>query len=285
MVGAKGLIVEDYRMEAVAQGCATCEKKFEIEEVFYSTIVDGDSCFERKDYCTGCWSEGLIASTFSSWRTRFPKEPKSRTARLDLDQIRSFFEKLVTSVERHHREMCYVLALILLRKKKLRFADRAALKNLGLDPAKVSRAERRVRKAIQKLEAKEKEKEAEPPRDEVAKEPEKESNPEASQPEGRETVEAEALGAPAEDSDRVKAEGGSNSQTADAKSGDASTGSPGDEGSDESKTPGSTWELLTLVDPKEKRVYHVAAPTEVAPEKLAELNDELLLLMSLPPIE
>ncbi len=130
------MIVDEYRIERVAQGCAGCARVFVVEEVYFSTIEDGEQCFQRRDYCSSCWTEENSKISYSHWKTRVPRPEKNLVPRLDLQRVRDFFGRLNRSSVPRHQEMAYVLALILLRKKKLRFADDALLKRVADERAK-----------------------------------------------------------------------------------------------------------------------------------------------------
>lgn len=124
------MIVDEYRIERLTQGCAGCGREFQVEEEFHSSIQNTGECFQRQDFCASCFTEERIANSFSRWKTRILKPDRPQAARLDLVRIRDFLEKLIQSEDPRHQEMSYVLALILMRKKKLKIADEASLKRL-----------------------------------------------------------------------------------------------------------------------------------------------------------
>jgi hypothetical protein len=117
--------VEDYRVERVILGCAGCGRELVTGDVFTAVVLAGEQGFQRADYCPACWKEELATSAFSFFRARVPKPPR-KPSRLDLGRVRQFFDGLVEKAEECHAETLYVLALILMRKRKLRLLEESA---------------------------------------------------------------------------------------------------------------------------------------------------------------
>lgn len=105
------------------QRCAACERVFQEDEEYISTVVDQGLEFERKDYCTGCWSDDLGAGSFSFWRTRVPLKQEEDKKFVDDEVIFNFFQRMEGQSDPLKQNFRYVLGLFLMRKRMLKFRD------------------------------------------------------------------------------------------------------------------------------------------------------------------
>lgn len=107
----------EYKFGKVSQCCATCGGKFADGEKIFSSIIEGETLLERRDFCSACWEKGNKDKGCLFWSRRFDKERKravfNKSAAFDL------FLRLAESDVVQTREFCYVLALLLMRKKVL----------------------------------------------------------------------------------------------------------------------------------------------------------------------
>lgn len=121
--------------------CTSCERVFQEEEFFFSTLCLETECLLRKDFCLGCWSDGTTAVSspaesattdkkgqnpegfFSFWKTRMPKKEEPRRRIVDNAVILNLFSRLQGVTELWAKNMQYVLGLFLLRKKLLKLKE------------------------------------------------------------------------------------------------------------------------------------------------------------------
>jgi hypothetical protein len=103
--------------------CLTCERVFQEEESFYSTLYLESACFLRKDFCPECWKGQNPEEFFSFWKTRMPKKEEPKRKIVDNAVILNLFLRFQEVTEPWAKNMRYVLGLFLLRKKLLRLKD------------------------------------------------------------------------------------------------------------------------------------------------------------------
>ena len=125
----------DYKFDASSRRCRTCGRVFEVGEGYFSAVVETnqEDLFQRQDFCAPCWKppEG---GYFSYWKTRVPEaEPEThRGPRLiDTGRLMELFEHLADSEEIQARRFRYVLALVLMRKRRLKVVESRRLKDGG----------------------------------------------------------------------------------------------------------------------------------------------------------
>ena len=126
---------KDYNITKTAGQCRLCQRQLEPGEEIVATVREVDSEFLREDHCPTCWdgqdqtgSEDL----FGVWRTCVPRPEEKKKLLVDDALIENFFERLDGSDSL--ARICYrfVLALVLMRKKKLIY-DRTKKTDDGRD--------------------------------------------------------------------------------------------------------------------------------------------------------
>lgn len=103
--------------------CRTCSREFTEEEEFFSTLFETQTELERRNYCPRCWSDEIRDSSFSFWQTRMHKREGKKKILVDDDVIFNLFERFIADENDKHRRFGFILSLILMRKKKLKFDD------------------------------------------------------------------------------------------------------------------------------------------------------------------
>ncbi|TAJ11579.1 MAG: hypothetical protein EPO68_14380 [Planctomycetota bacterium] len=115
--------------------CSACTRAFAEQEQLYSLLRMHEGVLVREDRCPACFGAALAAEFESSgglayWRTRFAP---GGGLRLDLDSLEALFLTLVgrappadgAAPDARVGELCYLLGLLLLRKRRLKL-DRIA---------------------------------------------------------------------------------------------------------------------------------------------------------------
>ena len=103
--------------------CDSCGRQLDAGDSFVAVLHDRGSELQRQDYCAACWQawKDQMQEAFSSWhgQVRLPAEPK-RTFVPD-DALIEVFEKLDGHAEPAKVNLRFVLALMLMRKRLLRY--------------------------------------------------------------------------------------------------------------------------------------------------------------------
>ena len=129
-------IEREYKLGASTRRCRTCDRVFGVGEEYYSAVVEPclpagrspaeEERLERQDYCPACWKPGGGGgggAYFSFWKARVPEAvpPSGRGPRLvDFERLMQLFEHLADAEDAEARRFRFVLALVLLRKRRLR---------------------------------------------------------------------------------------------------------------------------------------------------------------------
>ena len=109
---------------AKSQRRCLCGREFEENETYFAALYEEGADFVRRDYCLDCWPGARErGGFFSFWKTTAAPKDQRRKLFADDQVLLDFFLRLENAQEEQHRHFFYILALILMRKKVLKFED------------------------------------------------------------------------------------------------------------------------------------------------------------------
>ncbi len=100
--------------------CSGTGKKIEYGEEYFATLVETDQGLRRRDFCADYWNSRK-PDVFCYWKTRLPHPDQKKQLFIDEDMLMVFFERLGTEAEQEKINFRFVLALILMRKRRLKY--------------------------------------------------------------------------------------------------------------------------------------------------------------------
>lgn len=114
----------DWNIAKPQRQCSACERELAENETYVAALFEENAEFVRRDFCEPCWEKANAeGGFFSFWRTAIqPKEQKRRLF-ADDEVLIDFFMRLDGDADEQRRHFFYLLALILMRKKILKFED------------------------------------------------------------------------------------------------------------------------------------------------------------------
>ena len=125
------MAIAEWKITKFGQSCALCSKKIEIGEICCSALFDPGMQdgkptpdFARRDYCVACFEAHPPEGMYYYWKLAAPDpsvkaSPKKQV--LDVDSVLDFFRRLASDPDPTKRPLAFVLALMLDRKKVLKF--------------------------------------------------------------------------------------------------------------------------------------------------------------------
>ena len=112
--------MSEWEIARSQERCTVCGSVFGELEEYYSALVEKPDGFERRDFCAKCW-QGGSDEMFSFWKTQVPAREVKPKRFVDDEVLIDFFERLAGTTEEVKVNFRYILALVLMRKKLLRF--------------------------------------------------------------------------------------------------------------------------------------------------------------------
>lgn len=110
----------DFDVERCTRHCATTGRQFAEGEEFYSALVPEGSHVKRHDYSLEAW-QGPPERTIGWWKSKMPTHDHKQPKLAPSEILLKLFQELESSVEQ--RDMRYVLALLMIRRRILRLED------------------------------------------------------------------------------------------------------------------------------------------------------------------
>jgi hypothetical protein len=110
----------EYQIQPNSRRCAVTGRELQPGERFYSALLEEDRRFVRKDYSTEAW-QGPPAGTFSFWTGHVQAVNDKLKPRFDDDLLEECFQRLEGETEPGRVNFRYVVALLLLRRRRFRY--------------------------------------------------------------------------------------------------------------------------------------------------------------------
>jgi hypothetical protein len=100
--------------------CSGTGRKIEPGEEYFSVLVETDEGLQRRDFCADYW-EREKPEVFCYWKTKLPRPDQKKRIFVDDEMLTAFFERLEKETEQEKINFRFVLALILMRKRRLKY--------------------------------------------------------------------------------------------------------------------------------------------------------------------
>ena len=104
--------------------CAATGKPLAENQEIYAVLFEDGESFRRADYALEDWS-GPPEGAYCFFRTRVPVQQKKKRLLVDDDVLVNFFLRLADETDETRVRFRFVLALILMRKRILKYVDSA----------------------------------------------------------------------------------------------------------------------------------------------------------------
>ena len=120
-------MAQEWEIESATGQCAVSGRPFTEGEEFYTVLFEKDESFSRRDYSLENW-QGPPDEAFCYFKTRAPVKEQRAKRFVNNDLLINFFERLADESEPVRVQFRFVLALIMMRKRLLRY-ERSTLKD------------------------------------------------------------------------------------------------------------------------------------------------------------
>lgn len=117
----------EYQIQPTTRRCALTGRELQAGEKFYSVLREEGDHFIRQDISAEAWT-GPPAGAFSFWVGKVPRAEERSRPRFDDDLLLDCFQRLEGQADPQRVNFRYVLALLLMRRKKLKF-EQATVEN------------------------------------------------------------------------------------------------------------------------------------------------------------
>jgi hypothetical protein len=112
----------DYQIQPSTRRCCVTGRELTVGEKVYSVLLDEAGKFVRKDFSAEAW-QGPPANAFSFWVGRVRAADKKRPPPIDDDLLLDCFGRLDGQIETEKVNFRFVLALLLMRRRRFKFEE------------------------------------------------------------------------------------------------------------------------------------------------------------------
>ena len=119
----------DWHFRSRSNRCKDCEAAFEDEQPYHTILFRGIESLERQDICSTCWDKThkanpkKIQGYISHWQGIYEVPPPPPPEAIQKDNAETLLKKLVEENHPDHTEACFILAVMLERKKVIKNKD------------------------------------------------------------------------------------------------------------------------------------------------------------------
>jgi hypothetical protein len=120
----------EWNIQSRAHACQACAHPFADKQPYHTLLSDEKQGYERLDVCETCWaaqfSQGATSRKgfISHWQGVF-ENPPVRPEPIQKENAESLLRKLVEQKDPKHIPACFILAVMLERKRILKVQDQA----------------------------------------------------------------------------------------------------------------------------------------------------------------
>jgi hypothetical protein len=117
-------MAKEFHITKASGCCCTCRRQLEPGDRFAASLHETDEQFLRKDWCPDCWDrEGQQQNgdLIGSWQSRIPAAKEKKKLFVDNDVLLNFFRRLEGTDQPERQAFRFVLGLILMQKRLLRY--------------------------------------------------------------------------------------------------------------------------------------------------------------------
>jgi len=100
--------------------CYGTGRKIEPGEEYFGALIEIEEGLQRRDFCADYW-ESEKPSVFCYWKSKLPRPDEKKQIFVDDNMLMAFFERLENETEQEKVNFRFVLALILMRKRLLKY--------------------------------------------------------------------------------------------------------------------------------------------------------------------
>ena len=112
--------MDEWEVDKPLGRCWGSGKKIEYGEEYFGALVETDEGLQRRDFCADYWQEQK-PEVFCYWKTKLPHPGQKKQLFVDDEMLMAFFERLAKETEQEKINFRFVLALILMRKRRLKY--------------------------------------------------------------------------------------------------------------------------------------------------------------------
>ena len=114
----------DWEIKKTLGQCFGTDEEFQIGQEYFAALVAVEEGFERQDFGVEYWKENK-PEVYCFWKTKMVDPQHKKKLFIDDEMLMSFFERLGEETDQEKINFRFVLTLVLMRKRKLKYLSDA----------------------------------------------------------------------------------------------------------------------------------------------------------------
>jgi hypothetical protein len=121
--------MNEWNLQSRAHACQACHKAFADREPYHTLLFEEKQEYRRLDICHGCWDaqyrEGASdrKGFISQWQGVYQVPPAAPPDAIQKESAEGLLRKLIETDDPKHGPVCYILAVMLERKRLLKVKE------------------------------------------------------------------------------------------------------------------------------------------------------------------
>jgi hypothetical protein len=112
--------MEEWAISKTIGKCFGTDRIIQPGEEYFAALAETGQELQRQDFSAEYWNEKHPA-VYCFWKTKMPQPDQKKKIFIDDDMLFSFFERLSSETDAERLSFRFVLTLILMRKRKLKY--------------------------------------------------------------------------------------------------------------------------------------------------------------------
>ncbi|MEI6084229.1 MAG: hypothetical protein WCS70_08005 [Verrucomicrobiota bacterium] len=103
--------------------CTTCQQAFADKQAYHTLLALTEAGYQRRDLCPQCYPVAVREGVVSYWQGEYKMPPPAPVEAIQKDTAETLLRKLVEAKDPNQAGPCYILAVMLERKRLLKHRD------------------------------------------------------------------------------------------------------------------------------------------------------------------
>jgi hypothetical protein len=122
-------LINEWNIQSRSHVCQACEKAFADKQPYHTVLIEDKQQYQRLDICPACWEsqyhEGASERKgfISQWQGIYHAPPTAPVEAIQKESAESLLRKLIEANDPKHGPVCYILAVMLERKRILKVKE------------------------------------------------------------------------------------------------------------------------------------------------------------------
>jgi len=122
-------MMNEWNIQSRARACQACEKTFADKQPYHTLLFEEKQQYHRLDICAACWEsqyrEGASERKgfISQWQGVYHSPQSAPPDAIQKESAESLLRKLIQANDPAHGPVCYILAVMLERKRILKVRE------------------------------------------------------------------------------------------------------------------------------------------------------------------